>query len=64
MPIINVQIVEGRSEEQVKQLIASMTSAAVESLGVRPEQVRVLVTEIPDSHWGVGGITKKERDKQ
>lgn len=64
MPIFQIQIIEGRSEEQIKKLIEEVTDAAVKNLLVNPQQVRVIVTEIPSSHWGVGGITMKEIKEQ
>ncbi|MBD8006551.1 4-oxalocrotonate tautomerase [Bacillus norwichensis] len=60
MPIFQVQVLKGRSSEQIKGLIADVTQAAVKNLSVKPEQVRVLVTEIDHSHWGAGGLPMKE----
>ncbi|EGQ25718.1 2-hydroxymuconate tautomerase family protein [Mammaliicoccus sciuri] len=60
MPIIQVQVLEGRSDEQIKGLIEDITGAAVDNLEVRPEQVRVIVTEVADTKWGAGGLTMKE----
>lgn len=59
MPIIQVQVLEGRSDEKIKDLVAGITQTAVETLGVKPEQVRVIVQPIPHKYWGVGGITKE-----
>ncbi|MFP3389372.1 4-oxalocrotonate tautomerase [Brevibacillus sp. SIMBA_040] len=58
MPIVQVSILQGRDKEQIRNLIEGVTAAITTSLDVRPEQVRVLVTELPPSHWGVGGVTK------
>lgn len=60
MPIIQVQILEGRDIDQIKNLIADLTDAAIKNLSENPEQVRVWVTEILTTHWGAGGITKSE----
>ena len=60
MPIIQIQVLKGRSNEQIKNMIVDVTDAAVKNLAVKPEQVRVLVTEIRDTHWGVGGFTMNE----
>lgn len=59
MPIIHVQVIEGRTDEQLSKLMESLTDAAAESLGVKKEQVRVLIQEIPNRHWGVGGKPKE-----
>ncbi|KAA0966282.1 4-oxalocrotonate tautomerase [Sporosarcina sp. ANT_H38] len=60
MPIIQIQVLKGRSNEQIKNLIVDVTDAAVKNLFVKPEQVRVLVTEVEDTHWGAGGFTMNE----
>ncbi|CAM5779559.1 MULTISPECIES: 4-oxalocrotonate tautomerase [Brevibacillus] len=61
MPIVQIQVLEGRDKQQIARLIASVTEAVVESLEVRPEQVRVIVSEVPPTHWGVGGVTKEKQ---
>jgi 4-oxalocrotonate tautomerase len=58
MPIIQVQVLEGRSDEKIRELIAGITDTAVRTLDVRPEQVRVIVQPVPKKYWGVGGVTK------
>jgi 4-oxalocrotonate tautomerase len=55
MPIVRVEILEGRSPAIKQALIARLTDAVVETLAVRPEQVRVLLYELPAEHWAVGG---------
>ncbi|MCK6258909.1 4-oxalocrotonate tautomerase [Fictibacillus sp. KIGAM418] len=59
MPIIQVQIIKGRSDEQIQNMIASVTEAAASTLDVKQEQVRVLVTEVEGKHWAVGGKAKE-----
>jgi len=60
MPIATVQILEGRSDEQKARLIAAVSQAISESVGAPPDSVRVIVVEVPKTHWGVGGKTMKE----
>ncbi len=55
MPIVQIQILEGRPVEKVKKLIGDVTDTVAESLEVPKERVRVLVTEVPKSHWGIAG---------
>jgi 4-oxalocrotonate tautomerase len=61
MPIVRVEILEGRSPERKAELIRRLSEAVVESLEVRPEQVRVLLYELPAEHWAVGGETMAAR---
>jgi 4-oxalocrotonate tautomerase len=60
MPIIHVQMMEGRSEEKVKRLITEVTNTVSETLEISKDRVRVLVTEIPKSRWGIGGVQASE----
>jgi 4-oxalocrotonate tautomerase len=61
MPIISVVIGEGRSSEKKRGLIKALTTAAVDSFDVRPDQVRVILNEVPLDHYAVAGTTFAER---
>jgi 4-oxalocrotonate tautomerase len=60
MPIINIQIMEGRSADTIKRLIASVTDTVAQELDSPKERIRVLVTEIPKTHWGIAGVPASE----
>jgi 4-oxalocrotonate tautomerase len=55
MPIVRIEILEGRPASVKAELQRRVTDAVVASLGVQPAQVRVLLYEIPPAHWAVGG---------
>lgn len=57
MPIINVNMMEGRTSEQKEALIKAVAEAVMTSIGAPEENIRVLITEFPKSHWGLGTIT-------
>jgi 4-oxalocrotonate tautomerase len=61
MPIVRIDMLSGRTPEQKAELIRRVTAALVETLAVKPEQVRVLIYELPPEHWGIGGETMEER---
>jgi 4-oxalocrotonate tautomerase len=63
MPIVNIQILEGRTPEKVKSLIASVTDTVSKELDAPKERIRVLVTEIPSTHWGIAGVPASESRK-
>lgn len=54
----------GELDEKKKELIAGITEATVQTLGVNPEQVRVIVQPVPPKFWGTGGITKDGQKSQ
>lgn len=61
MPVISANILSGRTPDQKRALIRGLTEAAVQALGVQPEQVRVIIQEVAPEHWGVGGISKADK---
>jgi 4-oxalocrotonate tautomerase len=58
MPIVRIELLQGRTPAIKEELIARITDAVVTTLGVDQEQVRVLLYELPPEHWAVGGQTK------
>ncbi len=58
MPIVRIELLQGRTPKVKNELIARVTDAVVTTLGVDPDQVRVLLYELPPEHWAVGGQTK------
>ncbi|MEH7115225.1 4-oxalocrotonate tautomerase [Neobacillus niacini] len=61
MPIIQVNLIEGRPPEKIKALIENITDTVSGTLDAPRESVRVLVTELPKTHWGIAGISASER---
>lgn len=60
MPVVHVNVWKGFGEERAKQVIRSITQAFVD-LGIPEMAVEVIVHEIPQSHWGIGGVPASER---
>ena len=58
MPVINVSIFEGRSIEAKRAYIKALTDCSVEILGCRPENVTIVLSEMPFEHYGRGGKMK------
>ena len=61
MPIIQVNIAEGRTVEQKLAAYAAITDAVVRTLDVRPEQVRILINEVKDENFAIAGETMAMR---
>ena len=55
MPIVIARLMEGRPPEKIEALIAALTDATSRALDAPQESVRVIVEEVPKSHWGIGG---------
>lgn len=61
MPVIDVTLVEGRSPAQLRGLVTALTDAAVTAVDAPRESVRVLLREVPPTHWAAGDVTVAER---
>ncbi|MDI3323598.1 2-hydroxymuconate tautomerase [Pontibacterium granulatum] len=55
MPIAQINMMEGRSNEQKEALIEAVTAAIVQALDAPPESVRILINEMPKQHFGIAG---------
>jgi 4-oxalocrotonate tautomerase len=64
MPLVDVSIVAGRTPEQIRDLIDRLTDAVEQALDVPRPSIRVLVRELPATHWAAGGETIAERDSR
>jgi len=56
MPIVTINILEGRTKDQKTNLIKNVSSAVMETLGAPPESVRVIINEMPFENYGIGGL--------
>ncbi len=61
MPTIRAELMEGRTPEQKKNLVAALTRAVVETLGGKSESVDVLLFDIKRHDWATGGELWSER---
>lgn len=61
MPLIEVTLTEGRSPEQLRALISGITRAVVEAIDAPMQNIRVVVREVPETHWAAGDVTIAER---
>ncbi|GGK76521.1 2-hydroxymuconate tautomerase [Amphritea balenae] len=63
MPIVTVNIMEGRSDEQKERMIDAVSDALASSLDAPKESVRVMINEMPKQHFGIGGQSAKKLGK-
>ncbi len=54
MPVVIVETWEGKTNEQKAELIKSITKA-FEDIGVKPEELSIIIHDIPKSNWGTRG---------
>ncbi|SEI59842.1 4-oxalocrotonate tautomerase [Allopseudospirillum japonicum] len=60
MPIAQIYILEGRTDEQKEHLIAEVSAAMAKALQAPLGNVRVMITEMPKQHFGIAGESAKK----
>ncbi len=61
MPIIQVNMMEGRSVQQKRAMVAAVTRAVGDTLGADPNTVRIIINELIPEHYAVAGLTWGEK---
>ena len=54
-PTFHIEQFEGRSVEQKRQFVEAITKATCESLGVEPNSVDIVLTDVKRENWATGG---------
>jgi 4-oxalocrotonate tautomerase len=55
MPLIEVNMLQGRSDETKRKYASEMTRITCECLGVKPESVRIIFSEMPPENFAIAG---------
>ncbi len=61
MPTIHVEMFEGRTPEQKRNLVKAITQAVVDTLGGKAESVDIILTDIKRENWATGGELWSEK---
>ncbi len=56
MPLVKIDMWEGRSEEKKEKLIRDVSDAVARSLDVSLDHVTVILYDIPKVNWGIKGV--------
>lgn len=64
MPLVEVTLAEGRSADQVRAMIREVHEAVLRTVDTKSEYIRVIVREVPRTHWATGDLTISEMDAQ
>ena len=62
MPFITVEMLEGKTKEQKRQLIERMTDVACETLGVDASKVFIFIEDLEKDNYGKNGKMFSDQD--
>jgi 4-oxalocrotonate tautomerase len=63
MPLVEIHMLEGRTDDQKKALLTAMTSAVHDSIGAPLESIRVWVHEFSSKEYMVAGVLAADKNK-
>lgn len=55
MPTINVQLFEGRTQEQKRAFVKAVTEATCQTIGCEPSAVDIIIQEVKRENWSTAG---------
>lgn len=61
MPIVQIELLAGRSEEQMRGLVKDVTQAVAQNTGASAENVHVIIREMAQDRYAVGGQLKSDQ---
>jgi 4-oxalocrotonate tautomerase len=55
MPMIHVELMAGRTEDQLKNMVVAITDAMVGTTGATRESIQVVIEEVEPTRWAAAG---------
>lgn len=62
MPVVNIYMWSGRSEEQKRKLVEGITNVFETAAGVPPEALHIIFQDILKNDWAIGGKLCSDSD--
>lgn len=60
MPIVHIDLIEGRTDDQLKQMVKEVTDA-IERTAIAPrDDIRIVINEMKKNNYSVGGTLKSD----
>jgi 4-oxalocrotonate tautomerase len=61
MPVVIVEMWEGRTVDQKRRLVRAITDAMVEHAGAKPDSLHVIIHDVPKDCWGKAGQLSSDK---
>jgi len=61
MPIAEITIFEGRSDDEKRLIYREVTAALERSMGASPETIRIILREMPKMNYASGGVSMADQ---
>ena len=55
MPVIRIDMIEGRTQEQKREIVKEITETMIRVAGTKSEDVRIIIVDHPRENLAAGG---------
>lgn len=62
MPIVQIHLMEGRSDDLKRALVKNVTEAICASIHVQPKNVRIILSEMTGNAYAIAGTLVGDQD--
>ncbi len=63
MPIIHIHLLDGRTVDQKRALVKSVTEAVVASVDTKPEAVKIVLHDMAKHDYATAGVLYEDANK-
>ncbi len=63
MPIIQIHLLEGRTEEQKRQMVKEVTDAVCRTTNASPDNVKIIISDMSLENYASAGVLIKDLKK-
>ncbi len=63
MPTIFVNLIEGRTQEQKREMVKGISEVVIKTLNAKPERVVVYINEVKKEHASRAGVLRCDEQK-
>ena len=61
MPVVNIQLLSGRSKDQKTKIAQAVTNALVDIGGAKPQGVQVIFNDVEKDDWANAGVLLSDK---
>lgn len=61
MPIIRIEMWEGRTLEQKRELVEVLTRETARIAGTDPDSIYIIIEDVKKENWGAGGRLSSDK---
>jgi 4-oxalocrotonate tautomerase len=61
MPVVRIEMYDGRSIDQKRELVKGVTEVVARVTGNSPQGVHVIIEEVKRENWSIGGLLWPDR---